>query len=765
MRPSILRLIASAAVTALLATACTDAQEPSTAVPDEENVGAADAGAVEFAGIALDPDGSNVHEVRSFEHVLGFSEPATASWSGTIRLDLPDGPLETLTVETSSGGLLPHDESEFSFGVVDDETVVVPLVTPGGGDVGALLLRRGAIAKAIDPNGDGAIDVLDVVDISDGTRTMWRTDTGRAFHEAVDRGDDPGCTGTSEPSEHIETALVYDCVTPDRRRPVSGVRALPSGLSGEGLVEIYESADAVGDQPSDADYSAAGERLLDSLEDGGTEEALGVLLNEALGHLMDEGQEETVDAMAAALGLDDPDDEYARDLASGREDIMDALTGVFLDLGGDDEDEKDEDDGIIDVRPEDDEDEDDEDAASCREVDVWGQCLEDDDAGSSWGEPHITPFAGAPYDFQHVGEFVLARSADTEVHVRYESRDDLPISYGAAVGVRVGDRTVTVRQTGFTEADVRVGGEVVDVAEGFDDGVVEVDGRRTTVASPDGTIVSVLVGTTTEVFVLPAAGVVYEGLLGTSPAPDPDAVRVDASASLLPYADGEDTTSFTDTSDPTVLRFEDLDRARRVPALVACHRAGVTDPIARRDCAFDVAVTGDPRFIDDARVSSAVTGTVPVHDLAPVGPLAVPDVAWADAVVEQAAADAGVTTEDGSGALGPPDGRRALIGHSTTPCSSPLVVEFTDNVLRDGDGPDLLVESLPSIEFAYQVWVAAEIGEWRDLGTARYTSVFDLDRVAGPDEQFRFVRFCDDHTDGSVPDVGTTVAAVAALNG
>lgn len=748
----------------LVAGACSGGDGGSEpAAPDVTDPGIATGDGPVFAGIAFDESGSTDHEVRTFDHVLGFSEPRASTWSGSIALDLPAAPGDSLLVETRSGGLLPHDEPEVEFLVVDEGTVAAPLVTPNGGDVGALLLRRGAMAKALDLDGDGAVDVLDVIDIVGGDRTQWRNATGEAFHEAVAAGDVPECEGTAGPSDRADLALVYDCVTPDDRSPISGIRSLPAGVSSEGLVEIYEAGEALGDQPSRDELSAAGDRLLDSLEDGGTEEALGILVNEALGHVLDDGQEEVVDAMAEVLGLDDADDEYARDLASGREDIMDALTGVFLDLFGDDEESaEDEDDGIIDIDPDD---EPDEDTEACKEINVWGECTEDENAGSSWGEPHIAPFAGARYDFQHVGEFVLVAGDDVEVHVRYESRDDLPISYGAAVGIRAGGRLVTVRQTGFTEAEVVVDGQPVDPEVGLDDGTVESLGRRTTVRSPGGTLVSVLVGTTTEAFVLPVDGVDYAGLLAVSPAPDPDDVRVAAADSLLPYDSGETTATFTDPSTPAPLAFDDLDRERRIPALVACHRAGVVDPVARRDCAFDVAATGDVGFIDDAVVSSAVTGRVPVYDLGPLGPIAVPDDAWADAVAEQAAFEAGITTEGGDGALGPPDGARALIGHSTEPCSSPLVLEFVDNALRDGDGPDLLVESLPSIEFTYRVSVASEIGDWRDVGTARFSAMFDLDEVAGPEDEFRFVRFCDDHTDDSVPEVGTTVASVAALNG
>ena len=66
---------------------------------------------------------------------------------------------------------------------------------------------------------------------------------------------------------------------------------------------------------------------------------------------------------------------------------------------------------------------------------------------SSWADPHLVTFDGLAYDFQAVGEFVLARSSDGEFGV--QARQE-PYQYSRAASVNTG---VGIRM-GETEASV-----------------------------------------------------------------------------------------------------------------------------------------------------------------------------------------------------------------------------------------------------------------------------------------------------------------------
>ncbi len=84
--------------------------------------------------------------------------------------------------------------------------------------------------------------------------------------------------------------------------------------------------------------------------------------------------------------------------------------------------------------------------------------------------------------------------------------------------------------------------------------------------------------------------------------------RVGADESLLRDFGGD-----TPEVDPTVLPFTmgEIDDEARGEAEAICLAAGISDPIAIRDCTYDVAITGDPIFVESAKVFEESTKDIP----------------------------------------------------------------------------------------------------------------------------------------------------------
>ncbi|WP_283136229.1 VWD domain-containing protein [Rhizohabitans arisaemae] len=260
-------------------------------------------------------------------------------------------------------------------------------------------------------------------------------------------------------------------------------------------------------------------------------------------------------------------------------------------------------------------------------------------AGASDGDPHLTTFDLRPYDFQAVGEFVLARSEDMEVQVRQSAVPDTRLAaMNSAVGMRVGPDRVSLslyegrlesrlngRDTAFTGTTRLPGG-----------GTVGFTGDQYTVSWPDGTEVVVrLIGhTALGILVYPAerdkgrlAGLL--GNLNDDPADDlsvkngaklpevpdhrqlygdgglADTWRVTQDTSLLHYPSGTDTRTFTDRGFPDqVVTADHLDAGRSEQARRTCAALGVTSSKAQGDCAMDLVLTGQPAFAVGAMVTA-----------------------------------------------------------------------------------------------------------------------------------------------------------------
>ncbi len=272
--------------------------------------------------------------------------------------------------------------------------------------------------------------------------------------------------------------------------------------------------------------------------------------------------------------------------------------------------------------------------------------------GGSNGDPHLRTLDGQRYEFQALGEFVLARSTlgGFEVQARQERILD-PffskfLSVNTQLAFRVGRARVTISRG--EPLVVRVGGHRVRPESGA---VKLAGGGSITPASltdpcdeldlrwPDGSLACVWsVGDSgVAIWIYPAAHLrghlvgllgnfdgttandfrTREGRLFAVSEISPDQLRaqyrnryhmfgeswrVRQRESLFVYGRGQGTATFTNRSFPKELFGVDrLSRGARARAEAVCTARGITDPAVFESCVLDVAATGSDAFADSAK--------------------------------------------------------------------------------------------------------------------------------------------------------------------
>lgn len=268
------------------------------------------------------------------------------------------------------------------------------------------------------------------------------------------------------------------------------------------------------------------------------------------------------------------------------------------------------------------------------------------DCGASTGEPHLKTFDGLRYDFQAVGEFILARNTkgDFEVQTRQQPWPDArDVSMNTAVAMKVGTAKVEIQ---LVDSEVRllINGKKAPLQDSkLEDGSITVkqtSGWRSInvirVTWKDGSSVTTnRIGTfALDVIVDPSESnaKIMEGLLGnyngdstddlkpkgssTSVKPDfeilypsfADSWRVDNNTSLFTYEKGSNTNTYTDRSFPDKY-INPSDLNNRSAAEVICNNFGITDEKILENCIIDIALTNKVEFARSAQMVQGLSGT------------------------------------------------------------------------------------------------------------------------------------------------------------
>lgn len=257
--------------------------------------------------------------------------------------------------------------------------------------------------------------------------------------------------------------------------------------------------------------------------------------------------------------------------------------------------------------------------------------------GDTNGDPHLRTFDGLRYDFQAVGEFVLARntSGSYEIQVRQEPWETSRIvSLNTSVVFKVGKDRLEIRAGTPMELLVNGKQQALEAKDLPDGGTVSIERGVIILTWLDSSKAYVRsVGSYgLALSVQPSAELAgdLEGLLGDAndnsnndlhargstkiikpthnelyPA-FADSWRITDKTSLFKYSRGQTTKTFTDRSFPDA-----LPDPKTLPGYKAaesfCKSMGITDPTVLANCALDVAITGRPEFARAAKHSQVFT--------------------------------------------------------------------------------------------------------------------------------------------------------------
>lgn len=298
--------------------------------------------------------------------------------------------------------------------------------------------------------------------------------------------------------------------------------------------------------------------------------------------------------------------------------------------------------------------------------------------GGSDGDPHLTTFDQRRYDFQAVGEFVLARSGDLQVQVRQAAvKDSRLVSVNSALGLRVGPDRLSFAQhpdglqialngkpTAFRDTKTTLPGGGTVAPHDFEHTVTWPDGTRAEIF-PIG-----LWGLRILLYPAKQRKGTFTGLLGDFDG-DPhndlvttggrqlpqapthkqlyghggfaDRWRVSQADSLLPYPKGTDTRSYTDKTFPDKPTTDagPSSEARRA-AREICTALGIVERARLRDCILDVALTGQAAFAATAVITDQLTSAaLPAASGKPAGERVKPGGTLRDGSLADASIDTG----------------------------------------------------------------------------------------------------------------------------
>ena len=269
----------------------------------------------------------------------------------------------------------------------------------------------------------------------------------------------------------------------------------------------------------------------------------------------------------------------------------------------------------------------------------------------SSGDVHIMSPDGLRYDFQEVGDFILAQSTtgDVKLHARQEAwptNANVSVNTAAALWV-AGDKLV------FNSRDLslKINDELTPLPASTlalpAGGRIEItsSGRAMdyTIIWPDGNsgarvIYTVNPGTLNALDLgigRLGGSLTYEGVLGNLDGNAQNDLQIRGGELITPLANPEQLKTFGDswrvpageslfdtpqpaTAAPEPLSIVDLPAADRAQAEQTCQGGGVSNPTALQNCTFDVAVTGEDGFVASALAVQESIEQLPTQQDEPV---------------------------------------------------------------------------------------------------------------------------------------------------
>lgn len=266
----------------------------------------------------------------------------------------------------------------------------------------------------------------------------------------------------------------------------------------------------------------------------------------------------------------------------------------------------------------------------------------------SCGDVHILTPDGLKYDFQSTGEFLASQSADKQVIVQAR-QETSPINASVSLNTALALWVAGDKIEFYVKSDSAyyLNGVAAPLPTAIEtlpnQGTIEPIGSEERpqfiISWPNGAFAAL-------VHLYPdshldygiAAGegsqTTYQGFLGNLDGNPQNDLQVKDGDQIKPPPSLDDLNRFGDSwrvpaeaSLFTVKRAEDqpdalhtvvnLEEEKRTAAEQTCKEGGISDQTALKNCTYDVAITGDPIFVESAKSVEASVASLPPSDIVP----------------------------------------------------------------------------------------------------------------------------------------------------